>query len=172
MEKRNLILTGFMGTGKTTIGKLLAEKLNYTFVDTDHLIEEKSDMSIPDFFTKYGEKAFRIQETEMAKELGRRSSLVIGTGGGMMINPVNVSLLEKSGHIFCLTATAEEIYQRVSRDQGTSRPLLAGKDPMERITTLLRERKERYGKFTQINTTGKRPEDIANEIIHLNKSLP
>jgi len=161
-----------MGTGKTTIGKLLAEKLNYTFVDTDHLIEEKYDISIPDYFKNYGEKNFRLQETEIAKELSNRQFLIIGTGGGMMINPINVSLLEKSGHIFCLTATAEEIYQRVSQDLGTSRPLLAGNDPMERITTLLEERRESYGKFTQINTTGKQPKDIANEIIHFNKSPP
>jgi len=156
-----------MGTGKTTVGKLLAEKLNYTFVDTDHLIEEKCGLSIPDYFKKCGEKNFRLQETEIAKELSRRSSLIIGTGGGMMINPANVRLLEKSGHIYCLTATTEEIFQRVSQDQGTSRPLLAGNDPMKRITTLLEERKESYRKFTQINTTGKQPEEIAEEIIHL-----
>jgi len=82
-----------MGTGKTTVGKLLAGKLNFTFVDTDHLIEEKCGISIPDYFKKYGEKNFRLQETEVAKELGGENSLVIGTGGGMMINPVNVSLL-------------------------------------------------------------------------------
>ncbi len=167
MEKLNIILTGFMGTGKTTVGKLLAQQLNYTFVDTDHLIEEKCTLSIPDYFKKYGEKAFRLQETEIAKELSSQKSLVVGTGGGMMLNPVNVNLLEKSGHIFCLTATAEEIYQRVSQDQGTRRPLLAGNDPMERITALLKQRKERYGQFTQISTTGKQPEDIAQEIIRL-----
>ena len=165
MKKLNIILTGFMATGKTTVGKLLAKKLNYAFVDTDHLIKKKCGLSIPDYFKKYGEKSFRQQEAKLARELSNQSSLVIGTGGGMMLNPENCVLLGKSGRIFCLTATAEEIYQRVSHDQGTSRPLLTGNNPMKRITTLLEQRKKGYDQFTQIVTTGKKPEDIAKEII-------
>jgi len=154
-----------MGTGKTTIGKLLAETLDFTFVDTDQLIEEKYELTIPEYFKKYGEKSFRQQETEIARKLSSQESLVIGTGGGMMLNPENSNLLAKSGRIFCLYATAKEIYQRISQDPGASRPLLAGNNPMERITTLLKKRKKGYNQFPQIITTGKHPEDIAQEII-------
>jgi len=165
MKKENVVLTGFMGTGKSTVSKLLAGELGYTFVDTDNLIEERCGMSIPDFFKEEGETAFRQVETEVTRELSDCKSQVISTGGGLILNPENVALLAKSSHIFCLVATPEEVFQRISADHKSHRPLLEGPDPMQRITSLLEERKKAYDQFSQITTTGKSPKKVAQDIL-------
>ena len=103
MPKTNVVLTGFMGTGKTTIGRLVAEKLNYEFIDTDQLIEEQIGCTIAEFFRVKGEAAFRKLEAELAQELSHREGLVISTGGRMMLDPVNAAALniEWTGLLSC-----------------------------------------------------------------------
>ena len=157
--RTNIILTGFMATGKTTIGKLLAGQLGYEFVDTDDLIESRCGRLVAEIFQEKGETAFRAMETEIARELGKKEGLVIATGGGLVLNPVNVTALEKKGRIFCLVATFEDILERASRDK-VMRPLIQGTNPGERITELMKDRKEVYGHFTQIETTGKTPDQV------------
>lgn len=167
MGGENVILTGFMGTGKTTVGSLLAKNLNYEFVDTDRLIEKQCAMSIPAFFKEEGEAAFRKKETEVATKLAELNSLVISTGGGFMLNPVNAELLEKTGRIFCLVATPDEIVQRILQDSVDERPLLQVNNPRKRIIELLRQRREGYAQFPQLTTSGKTPSQIVQDIIAL-----
>lgn len=160
----NIVLTGFMGTGKTTVGRLLAQKLGYLFVDTDERIVTVNGRSIPDIFREEGEAAFRRYETAVAQELGAKSGQVIATGGGLMMFEQNVAALSENGRLFCLTASVAEILRRVEREGGV-RPLLAGDDPAGKIQQLLSNRAEKYGRFPQIQTDNKTPEQIAGEIM-------
>lgn len=163
----NIILTGFMGTGKTTVGLLLAKQLGYQFADTDKLIETRSGRSIPTIFTELGEAAFRQMEREIALELAGWAGLVISTGGRLMLDPVNAAELGRNGRIFCLTAAPEVILARLSADGGRERPLLAVPNPAQRITALLAERQEGYRQFEQVATDGKRPEEVVDWLIEL-----
>ena len=125
-DSRNIVLTGFMGTGKTTVGRLLAEQLGYEFVDTDVVIEQRHG-KIADVFRSVGEEAFRNIERELAAELADRVRLVISTGGRMMLDPQNVANLSRNGRVFCLVATPDEIVDRVTNDPSPiERPLLVG----------------------------------------------
>ncbi|MGH9134897.1 MAG: shikimate kinase, partial [Ilumatobacteraceae bacterium] len=103
-DSRNIVLTGFMGTGKTTVGRLLAEQLGFEFVDTDQVIEQRHG-AIAEVFRVMGEDAFRRIERELAAELADRERLVISTGGRMMLDPQNVASLSRNGRVFCLVAT-------------------------------------------------------------------
>ena len=159
-----MILTGFMGTGKTTVGRILAEALGYEFVDTDAVIEGRHG-PIPSIFFDEGEAAFRDIERRLAVELARRHSLVIATGGRMMLDEANAEVLGDGGRVFCLVAGVGEIFERVMSDRdGPQRPLLAGADPRDRIAELLAERQEGYCRFQQIVTDGRAPEAVASQI--------
>ena len=163
MAERNIILTGFMGTGKSTVGRLLANRLGYEWVDTDAVIESRHG-PIPEIFAKRGEGAFRRLERELAEELAERSGLVISTGGRMMLDPRSAQVLGYGSRIFCLTATAEEIQRRVDAEQGAERPLLSG-EKEERIDALLAERAEGYGRFEQVPTDGSSFDEVVEEIV-------
>ncbi len=139
----NIVLTGFMCTGKTSVGKLLAEKLNYQFVDTDDLIEERVGMKISDIFATYGEPYFRDVETEVVKEVAQKDNLVISTGGGVVLRKINIDELKKNGVIINLTAKPQTIYNRLKNQPGI-RPLLNKPDPMKEIISLLSQREEYY----------------------------
>lgn len=166
-EKKNIVLTGFMGTGKTTVGKLLAAELGYEFIDTDELIEARCGRSIPDIFRESGEEAFRRMEADLARELAEREGLVIATGGRLMLDPANATALCRKGRVFCLAATPEEIVNRLIKDDEPSRPLLTVPNPGERITKLLQQREDAYGRFTQVMTNDKNPKEVARDIINL-----
>jgi len=170
MNRGNIVLTGFMGCGKTTVGKILARKLHYQFVDTDQLIEKRCSMSVQEIFANEGEEAFRQMESEVAGRLGRKEGLIISTGGGMMLNPQNVAALQQNGRIFCLVATPEEIFKRISTDKIGKRPLLNSANPLERIVELTREREKNYQQFVQIDTSGKNIEEIAERLITIIRS--
>ena len=151
-DSRNIVLTGFMGTGKTTVGRLLAEQLGYEFVDTDQLIEERHG-KIAEIFRSRGEEAFRQIERELAAELAARDRLVISTGGRLMLDPHNVASLSRNGRVFCLVATPDEIFDRVTKDESAiERPLLSVPDPRQRIVELLAERSPDYRRFAQLTT--------------------
>ena len=163
-DNRNVVLTGFMGTGKTTVGRLLATRLGYTFVDTDHVLQDRHG-SIASIFATQGEAAFRQLERGLATELAGRSRLVISTGGRMMLDPANVTALSDNGRVFCLVATPEQIFGRVLRDaDGPVRPLLSAADPRERIVELLAERRDGYGRFPQLRTDDLTPAAIAEQL--------
>ncbi|MCP3951756.1 MAG: shikimate kinase [Desulfobacterales bacterium] len=161
-----------MATGKTTVGKGLAEQLGYEFVDTDDVIVERSKMSVPEIFRIRGEAAFRRMESEVARDLGEREGLVISTGGGMMLNPDNAAALSRRGRVFCLVATPEEILDRVLKDNQVKRPLLEAPDPMQRIADLMAQREKGYGRFPQMVTTGKTAEEVTRSLMSIFQANP
>ncbi len=144
MSKMNLILTGFMGTGKSVVGRKLAGRLGMDFIDMDEMIEEKAGITISEIFERSGEAHFRVLENEAVRSLADSECKVIATGGGTILNPENLQMLRKIGPIICLTATAETIYQRVRHK--AHRPLLEVPDPVGRIGELLYERQPYYAK--------------------------
>jgi 3-dehydroquinate synthase len=163
-DQHNVVLTGFMGTGKTTVGRLLADDLGYEFVDTDELIEQRHG-PIVDIFASRGEEAFREIERDVAAELARRSGLVVSTGGRMMLDPANVRALSASGRVFCLVATPEEVFDRVTSDPSRlERPLLKVPDPRQRIIELMSERDPDYRRFPQLLTDARAPDAVALDL--------
>ena len=163
-DKKNIILTGFMATGKTSVGRTLASQLGYDFVDTDQLIESKIGMTIGEFFKEKGEAAFRKMEADLARELADKSGLVIATGGRFMLDGDNAAVLGKSGRVFCLVATPEEILKRAENDHHV-RPLLQVPNPLEHIVELLQQRKKGYGQFPQFVTSEKNPATVAEDLV-------
>ena len=140
----NVILTGFMGTGKTSVGKRLAKRLGWTFVDVDQLIEQSAEMSVPRLFAERGESVFRRLERRVISRVVHQQNQVIATGGGAFVNPESRARLRVSGPVICLTAKPQVILARVGRKLST-RPLLAGgEDPLTRIKTLLSQRTKAY----------------------------
>ena len=154
-----------MGTGKSTVGRQLADHIGFEFVDTDAIIEARHG-PIPKIFSEQGEEPFREMEHEVATELAQRIGLVIATGGRMLLDERNAAALDATGSIFCLTATVDELVERLTVDgEHEKRPLLAGDDPGQRIADLLAERSEGYGRFDQVDTTAKTVEDIVSSIV-------
>ena len=164
MFDRNIILTGFMGTGKSTVGRLLAVALGFDFVDTDDLIVTRDGRSIAKIFSEDGPAAFRTWERKISHELATTQNMVISTGGRLMLDEVNGELLSKTGFAFCLSALPETIIKRLATD-GTRRPLLEVPNPVDRIMDLLERRAEQYGRFPQIRTDNKSPQEICDEIM-------
>ncbi len=167
IDNKNIILTGFMATGKTTVGKLLAKKLHRDFVDTDQLIEARQGQSIADIFANQGESAFRQMEADIALELGEREELIISTGGRLMLDPGNVASLSRKGRVFCLVATPEEIASRLQEDKNNPRPLLDTPSPEKQIIELLQEREKGYQPFFKLATDGKQPAEVAEDLLEL-----
>lgn len=162
--KSNLILIGFMGTGKTSLGKLLAEKLGRGFVDIDQKIEQDAGISIPQIFERYGEKYFREIEKKTVEEITKRRGLVIATGGGTVKDEDNMRMLKSSGVIVCLTTEPEEIFRRTER-RGERPVLDGGEDRLQTIKKLLSERQKFYAQSDYtIDTTDWSPLQIMNDI--------
>ena len=162
-DATTIVLTGFMGTGKSTIGRLLAQRLGLDFVDTDELIEARHG-PIPGIFAAHGEDCFRSLERRLAEELGSRTGLVVATGGRFMLDPANRAAMEPGARVFCLEADVDEILRRVLA-HGVDRPLLEGPDPAARIAELLDERAAGYAAFEQVPTGGRRPAEIVDDIV-------
>ncbi|RJX18722.1 MAG: shikimate kinase [Desulforudis sp.] len=139
---KNVVLIGFMGTGKTVVGRRLARILRREFVDTDAEIERVTGKSVRQIFAEDGETRFRSEENILCEKLARRENLVIATGGGIVLNPENVAYLKEGGILIGLRADPEVILRRVGR-RG-NRPLLRGGNKRERIEGLLRERAGAY----------------------------
>ena len=164
-DEANIVLTGFMGTGKSTVGRLVAERLGRRFVDTDALIESRHG-PIPRIFAEHGEAHFRQLERDVAAELAARSGLVVATGGRTMLDPVNEASLGTSGTVVCLAASVAQLVIRL-RDEAEHRPLLQGDDPAGRVAALLAEREEAYGRFPQVATDGRTPAEVADAVVSL-----
>jgi 3-dehydroquinate synthase len=161
-----------MATGKTTVGKLLAEKLDYAFVDTDELIANRAGQSVAEIFRDKGEAAFRKMESDIAQELGGKEGFVISTGGRLMLDPDNAAALSRTGRVFCLVATPEEILDRVSKDKHVKRPLLEVPNPMQRIVGLMAQREEDYGRFPQMVTSEKTADEVTLNMVGIFQANP
>jgi shikimate kinase len=162
----NLVLIGFMATGKSTIGRLCARSLGFRFRDSDTLIERRAGRPIPEIFAEEGESAFRARESEALQDLARGYHLVIATGGGAVMNAVNVARLRRTGIVILLHAAPEEILMRVGNRQ--SRPLLAdAPDPLARIESLLLQREPYYRAAAHaiVETTGLSRETAAARVL-------
>lgn len=142
-DPKNIILIGFMGCGKSAIGKELSRILNYPLIDIDHEIEKTENKTIPEIFSEVGEAGFRQKETNLLDQLIAQnpSKSIISTGGGIVIAPENQKKLTNLGFTVWLSATPETIMQRI---QGSSRPLLQTKDPLGTIKELLTQRESFY----------------------------
>jgi shikimate kinase len=165
---RNIILIGFMGSGKTSVGKRLAECLTYQFRDTDQLIEQKAGVTIRQIFADYGEDYFRNIETELLKEmLPSLEKTVLSTGGGLPLREENAALLKKSGYVIYLKAGIQTTVNRLKND--TTRPLLQGEELEEKVERLLELRTPVYEKAAHkmIVTDGKTIEEIVHTIMEL-----
>lgn len=160
----NIALIGFMGTGKSTVGRLVANHLHYGFIDTDHLIELRAGKPITMIFKEEGEEAFRSYEREVVKEITRFRKMVISTGGGLGANADNIQSLKTHALVVCLWASAETIYERVKNQ--THRPLLQMPDPLARIKELLAKRESFYKMAdVLISTDARTPKDVAQQVI-------
>ncbi|MDD5687931.1 MAG: shikimate kinase [Elusimicrobia bacterium] len=160
----NIILTGFMATGKSDVGREIARLLKMKFVDTDVLITEKAGMKISDIFSEKGEKYFRDIESEIAKEVGGYDNYVIATGGGIVLRQENIDNLKRNGKIINLKASVEKILERVSKN--SDRPLLNVGDKKSETEKLLYIRTPHYEKCDfSFDTTDTTPKEAAKRII-------
>ncbi|MEW6213804.1 MAG: shikimate kinase [Nitrospirota bacterium] len=163
-DMKSIVLTGFMGTGKTAVGGELSRLLNMRLIDVDAEIEKSEKMSINEIFKHFGEQRFREIETEMIKKISKSKNIIISAGGGAVLKQENMDALREKGVIVCLTATPETILKRTSHN--SDRPLLQVEDPLERIKELLNFRRPFYEKAdVMIDTEDKTPLQIAEEII-------
>jgi shikimate kinase len=145
--RNNIVLIGFMGSGKTSIGRLLAQRLGFQFVDTDAVIVERVGMQISEMFARHGEDWFRDQESAALRSLGILNRAVISTGGGVVLRPENRALLRDLGFVVWLTASEDVIFERVSRNN--KRPLLQTVDPRSTVHELLEKRQALYSEAAQ-----------------------
>jgi shikimate kinase len=160
----NLALVGFMGTGKTSAGRLVAEQLHFEFLDTDELIQNKTGRTIAEIFARNGEAAFRALERDVVGELAGRTKTVISTGGGLPANPENLASLKTHALVVCLWASPEKVWERV-RNQ-SHRPLLHDPDPQRKIKELLEIRGPFYKQAdVLINTDQRSAREVAQQII-------
>jgi shikimate kinase len=170
----NVILVGFMGSGKTSTGKELARLLDFQFLDVDQWIEENNKKSIKTIFEESGEGFFRAQEKSALERLKDKIRHVISTGGGAWMDAENRDLLMRLGWCVWLRVSPQEAWKRISRQQ-EQRPLLTGKeDPFQKLTSLMELRNPAYSTaHYQINTDEKGPHEVALEIVHrLNRERP
>jgi len=171
-QARNLVLTGFMGTGKTRVGQEVALRLGRLFVDMDAEIEARAGKSIPSIFADDGEAAFRRMEAELCRELSGESGLVIATGGGALIDAGNRQAMMRQGTVICLSGDADEIQRRLFRNDAPDRPLLEVSDPLAEIVRLLAERQDAYAAIPwQVNTTHLSVDAVVEEVTGLAGSV-
>lgn len=169
--RNNIILIGFMGCGKSTIGRLLSEKTGYEFMDTDLEIEQREGRTISSIFEKEGEEYFRNLETQVVEELlTKEKGLIVSVGGGLPVRSKNREILLQLGIVIYLKTKPETIYERVKEDTG--RPLLQTEDPKKRIKEMMQDREEKYREASHYNlwTDEKNPEEIMEEILGLLKN--
>jgi len=162
---QNLALIGFMGTGKSSVGRHASHLLHFTYLDTDQVIEARAGKTITDIFQQEGEPVFRDWERRIVQELTHRTKTVIGTGGGLPMNPENVASLKTHSLVVCLWASPEKIYERVRN--ATHRPLLHEPDPLEKIRELLAIREPYYREAdVLVNTELRNVREVAIQVVH------
>jgi len=162
----NIFLVGFMGTGKSTVGKQLAYKAAMEFKDLDELIEQKEGMSISDIFEKKGESYFRMLESRVLAETVKDTGIVLAAGGGVVLNPANIEMMKSSGIVVGLAAGLDTIWERL-KDK-SDRPLLKGSNPREALEKIYHQRAGFYDNVHYtVHVDNKSPSAIADEILQL-----
>ncbi|MEC7392029.1 MAG: shikimate kinase [Cyanobacteriota bacterium] len=170
LSGRSLYLVGMMGSGKTSTGRPLAERLGYGFVDADAVIEQAAGCSIPDIFDRDGEAGFRSLESQVLSAISQRHSLVVATGGGVVTQPENWGMLH-SGIVIWLDVMPDQLLQRLNADS-TVRPLLQTADPEAALNALLNERRPLYAEADlTVVINDETPEAVADGILQLVPSL-
>jgi shikimate kinase len=160
----NLALIGFMGTGKTSVGRHVAEQLGFEFIDTDELIQADTGRTIADIFARDGEPAFRALEKQLVRKLSLREKTLIATGGGLPTNEENLAALKSFALVICLWASPEKIWERVKNQ--SHRPLLHDADPQKKIRELLAVREPFYRQAdVLINTDLRSVREAAQQIV-------
>lgn len=164
--KTSIALIGFMGTGKTSVAKVLAQKLDKAYFELDDIIVKKAGKSIPEIFNREGEVRFRELEIEATSEVANQKNAVTACGGGIVLNKINIDHLSKENVIICLTASPAEIFKRTSQGKDV-RPLLNVADRLQQIKTMLANRRPLYRQAADItiNTTGLTIDSVADKII-------
>jgi len=163
-----IFLAGFMGTGKSSVGRLLAQRLGLRFIDMDEEIEGEEGLSIPQIFQDKGESYFRQKEKEWVKRLVKENDIVVALGGGTVVDEENLRLLKETGTLILLKASPQIIYERTKNY--THRPLLNVENPLSRIEELLARREEFYNRIPlQIDTASFSQEQVAQAILELLK---
>jgi shikimate kinase len=161
----NLALIGFMGTGKTSVGRLVAEQLHFHYLDTDETIQMRTGRSIADIFSRDGEPAFRELEKNLVEELAAHTKTVISTGGGLPTTPANLASLKNHALVVCLWASPEKIWERVKNQ--SHRPLLHDADPQKKIRELLAVREPFYRQADVLVNTDIRPvREVVQQVVH------
>src|ERR1044071_5422938 len=154
-----------MGTGKTSIGRLVADQLHFDYLDTDEMIQSATGKTIADIFSREGEAAFRALEEKIVKEISTRTKTVISTGGGLPVNPKNLAGLKSHALVVCLWASPEKIWERVKNQ--SHRPLLHDPEPQKKMRELLAARKPFYKKADGLlNTELRSMREVAQQVIH------
>jgi shikimate kinase len=162
----NIILVGFMGTGKTTVGRQLAAETGRNFYDMDVLIEEHAGMSVPDIFEQKGEKYFRELERRILTDAVKGTDKILAAGGGIVLNPDNVAVMKQNGIVIALAAQVDTLWERLK--DSTARPLLKGENPREKMEQLYTQRTGLYQDADFIvHVDGKSPSILAKEIVQL-----
>lgn len=162
---RNVAMIGFMGTGKSTVGHMVALQLRFSFLDTDRLIESAAGKTITEIFAQDGEAAFRACEQRVLEEIGQRRDTVVATGGGLGANLANIASLKRHALVVCLWAPAEVIWERVRYH--AHRPLLQVSNPRERISELLALREPIYREADVLmDTSHRHSRELAQQVIH------
>jgi shikimate kinase len=161
----NLALIGFMGTGKTSVGRLVAEQLRFDYLDTDEMIQSATGKTIAEIFKTDGEKHFREQEEKIVAEISARTKTVIATGGGLPANLKNLDGLKTHALVVCLWASPEKIWERVKNQ--SHRPLLHDENPQAKIRELLAVREPFYKQAdVLLNTELRSMREVTQQIVH------
>ncbi len=167
---KNIFLIGFMGAGKTTVGKILAKRLKLAFIDLDGMIEKELNLTIQEIFSRYGEDFFRDAETKALRSIADKDRYVVATGGGVVLREENWETMEGNGITVYLRAPAGVLWSRVKNN--TSRPLLQVENPFERFCELFSRRIPQYEKADLIvDTENVSPEYVAIEIAEKMKNI-
>jgi shikimate kinase len=165
-DPRNIVLVGFMGSGKSSTGRYVADQLGRIFIDMDTELERREGRDIPAIFAQEGEPRFRQLERALVQELAARDQLVIAPGGGIVVNPDNVRDFAARGLVINLKVSPEMVLHRVGQDP--HRPLLQGADPLQRIRDLMAKRKDLYAAVPyHLETDGLTPEAVGDLVLDL-----
>jgi shikimate kinase len=166
----NIALVGFMGTGKSTVGQMVASMLHFRFLDTDEMIERMAGKRISDIFASEGEEQFRQYEKQVVAHIKQVTNSVISTGGGLITRPENLASLKEHSLVVCLWCSAETIFRRVGHQ--SHRPLLQVENPLERIRQLLAERAPAYRQSdVLLNSEFRKPREVATHVVHQFRSV-